>query len=64
MAAERAPTIATTIQSSRQRQVGDIEIRVAPGQQRSGQRKRQRKYRVLELDHVERKPQPFPELAC
>ena len=59
MAAERAPTIATTIQSRRQRQSGDIEIRVAPGQQRAGERERQREYRVLELDHVEREPEAF-----
>ena len=36
------------------RQVGDLEVCIAPGQQRSCQRKRKSKDRVLELDHIER----------
>ena len=61
MAAERAPTIATTIQSSFPPMSGDGEAAFAERQQRAGQGEGQGEDRVLELDHVEREAQAFPE---
>ena len=63
MAAERRATIATKIQTKRHAKTRNMKSAISPCQQRAGKRKRQRKHRMLELDHVERKPQPFPEQA-
>ena len=57
IAQERAPTMATTIQAIC-RQDGQArsysrDCRIARGEQRPGERKRQREHRVLELDHLE-----------
>ncbi len=62
MATDRAPTIATTIQSSVQQPVGG-KPPVAPRQQGSGQREGQREHGVLELDHVERQAQAFQKMG-
>ena len=59
IAAERAPTIATTIQSSFRPIAGGGVAAFAKRQQRAGQGERQGENRVLELDHVERQPQAF-----
>lgn len=40
---------------------GDGEAAIAPRQQRASESERQRENGVLELDHVEREPQPFPK---
>ena len=61
MAAERAPTIATTIQSSFRQRSGGAEAAFAKRQQRAGQGERQGEDRVLELDHVERQAEAVPE---
>ena len=42
-------------------QASQLKPAIAPGQQRAGQRKRQRKNGVLELDHVECQTQTCPE---
>ena len=52
IAAERAATIATTIQRNCLT-VGQLCLRGARRQQRPGQRKRQREHGVLELDHLQ-----------
>ena len=61
MAAERAPTMAITIQSSLPPNSRGVEWLSPESQQCSGERERQRKHRVLELDHLERQPQPLPK---
>ena len=61
MAADRAPTIATTIQASFTHSASHVEPAFADRQQRARQRERQREDRVLELDHLERQPDSFPE---
>ncbi len=57
MAAERAPTMATTIHAicrhDGQPGVAPGDWGIARGEQGSGQRKRQREHGVLELDHLE-----------
>ncbi len=63
MAAERAPTIATTIHSQLAPNPRRVEAALAQRQQRSGQREGQGEDRVLELDHVEREPKAFPDHA-
>ena len=61
MAAERAPTIATTIQASFPPEFGRGEAAFAERQQRAGEGEGQGENRVLELDHVEREAEAFPE---
>ncbi len=62
MAADRAPTIATTIQSQFPAHArAGVKPAFAKRQQRPGQRERQREHRVLELDHFERQPETFQE---
>jgi hypothetical protein len=34
---------------------------ITPSQKSSGKRERKRKHRMLELDHIERQAQAFPE---
>ena len=60
MAAERAPTMATTIQPIFDHAAGARSPDCANGQQRPGQRERQGKDGVLELDHLQREPDAFP----
>ena len=59
MAAERAPTMATTIQSSFRHSPARAVAALAKSQQRAGERERQGEHGMLELDHFERQAQAF-----
>ena len=61
IAAERAPTIATTIQSSFWPNTARVQVTRPERQQRARERERQREHGVLELDHLQRQPQPLPK---
>jgi hypothetical protein len=59
IAADRAPTMAITIQSTIQPLCGRGKAAFAKRQQRAGQREGQREHRVLEADHFERQSRRF-----
>ena len=61
IATERAATIATTIQTSFSARSFARESFIAPGEQRAGQRERQREDGMLELDHLERQQRVLEE---
>ncbi len=62
MAAERAPTIATTIQPIAGPGGGRVHVRLPDRQKGAGQGERQGEDGMLELDHFQREPEAFPHI--